>query len=53
LIKEAEKLAINFGYKKLAVISGVGVRGYYKKLGYRLEGAYMCKNLLGNKLTGI
>ncbi|KAK8889980.1 Elongator subunit [Tritrichomonas musculus] len=30
--------------KRLAVISGIGVRGYYKKLGYRLEGSYMVKD---------
>ncbi len=30
---------------KIAVISGVGVRGYYRKLGYQLEGTYMTKKL--------
>jgi len=30
---------------KIVVISGIGVRGYYKKLGYRLEGPYMVKKL--------
>jgi len=29
--------------KKIAVISGVGVRGYYRKLGYRLKHGYMIK----------
>jgi elongator complex protein 3 len=33
------------GYKRLSVISGVGVRGYYKKLGYELQGTYMVKSL--------
>lgn len=28
---------------KLAVISGVGTRHYYRKLGYHLEGPYMVK----------
>ena len=28
---------------KLAVISGVGTRHYYRKLGYELEGPYMVK----------
>ncbi len=46
LIREAEKLAKNAGYKKMAVISGVGVRDYYRKLGYRLEGGYMVKSLI-------
>ena len=41
---EAERLAKKSGYKKIAVISGIGVRGYYRKLGYRLQGTYMVKN---------
>jgi len=49
LMAEAEELARRnakkFGIKKIAVISGVGVREYYRKLGYKLEGNYMCKNL--------
>ncbi|MCK4592001.1 tRNA uridine(34) 5-carboxymethylaminomethyl modification radical SAM/GNAT enzyme Elp3 [Candidatus Parcubacteria bacterium] len=46
LIAEAEKItAEEFGIKKIAVISGVGVRNYYRKLGYRLENEYMVKKL--------
>ena len=45
LLTEAEKIARKQGYKKIAVISGIGVREYYKKNGYRLEGTYMVKNL--------
>ncbi len=45
LMKEAEKLAKKAGYKKLAVISGIGTREYYKKLGYCLKGSYMVKIL--------
>lgn len=30
---------------KMAVISGVGTRQYYRKLGYHLEGPYMVKSL--------
>jgi len=30
---------------KIAAISAVGVRNYYQKLGYRLEGTYMVKHL--------
>lgn len=33
----------NSKIKKIAVISGVGVRGYYRKLGYRKVGTYMVK----------
>jgi len=48
LMKEAEKIVKKeFALKKIAVISGVGVRGYYKKLGYRLKQTYMIK-LLNN-----
>jgi elongator complex protein 3 len=30
---------------KIAVIAGVGVRGYYEKIGYTIEKEYMIKNL--------
>ena len=43
LMKEAEKLTKKHGLNKIAVISGIGVRPYYKKQGYRLEGTYMVK----------
>ncbi|MDP3966455.1 MAG: tRNA uridine(34) 5-carboxymethylaminomethyl modification radical SAM/GNAT enzyme Elp3 [archaeon] len=43
LMSEAERISGENGYKKVAVISGVGVREYYKKLGYKLEGTYMTK----------
>ncbi len=42
LLKEAEDIAFG-NYKKLKVLSGVGVRGYYKRQGYVLEGNYMVK----------
>ncbi len=45
LMQRAEELAKEKGYKKVAVISGVGVREYYSKLGYKLEGNYMVKYL--------
>ena len=46
LIMEAEKIALQeFGVKKIAVISGIGVRDYYRKLGYKLENGYMIKKL--------
>jgi elongator complex protein 3 len=46
LMKKAEKIAKNeFGVKKIAVTSGIGVRPYYQKLGYYLKGTYMIKNL--------
>jgi len=45
LLLTAEKLAKAAGYKKLAVISGVGVRDYYRNQDYRLDGPYMTKQL--------
>jgi elongator complex protein 3 len=43
LMAEAEKIVKKLGIKKIAVISGIGVREYYKKLDYRLEKTYMVK----------
>ncbi|KAJ2840387.1 Elongator subunit [Coemansia sp. 'formosensis'] len=44
LMEEAERIAREeHGSKKLAVISGVGTRHYYRKLGYELDGPYMSK----------
>jgi elongator complex protein 3 len=45
LMEAAEKLVQTRGYEKLAVISAIGTREYYRNLGYRLEGTYMVKNL--------
>ena len=46
LMEEAERIARDeHGSVKLAVISGVGVRSYYSRLGYHLEGPYMVKKL--------
>ncbi len=45
LMAEAERIASEAGYEKIAVIAGVGVRGYYRKLGYRRQGTYMLKTL--------
>ena len=46
LMHEAEKIAKQKKYKKMSVIAGVGVRGYYRKLGYKLENSYMVKSLI-------
>ncbi len=45
LMTRAEKMAAEYGWKKLAVIAGIGVREYYHKRGYHLEGTYMIKKL--------
>ena len=46
LMQESERIALEeFGAKKMLVISAVGTREYYRKLGYTLEGPYMAKQL--------
>lgn len=45
LLKESEKPAKRYGKSKIQVTSGVGVRSYYSKLGYKLAGHYMVKNV--------
>jgi len=45
LLQKAEDIARENGYFRLAVISGVGVRNYYRKFGYTDEGYYLTKTL--------
>ena len=45
LIQKAESIALTQSWDKIAIIAGVGVREYYKKLGYELDGTYMIKSL--------
>ena len=46
LMRAAERIArCEHRSRKMAVISGVGTRHYYRKLGYYLEGPYMVKDL--------
>ncbi|MCD6222506.1 MAG: GNAT family N-acetyltransferase, partial [Thermoplasmata archaeon] len=45
LMEEAENIAIRFKKEKLLVLSGVGAKEYYRKLGYRDNGIYMEKEL--------
>ncbi|MEM3606898.1 MAG: tRNA uridine(34) 5-carboxymethylaminomethyl modification radical SAM/GNAT enzyme Elp3, partial [Candidatus Bathyarchaeia archaeon] len=47
LLFEAEKISLEkFDCKKILVLSGLGVKPYYKRLGYYPEGAYMAKKLI-------
>jgi elongator complex protein 3 len=41
LVEEAKRMAHEAGYGNLAVISAIGTRRYYAKLGFRLHGLYM------------
>lgn len=45
LLAKAEEIAKKEGFEKMCIISGVGVREYYRKFGYELEGPYMVKKL--------
>lgn len=46
LLEHAERMARNEGYDKLSVISGIGVRQYYReKLGYYQDGPYVSTRL--------
>ena len=46
LIKEAERICIeDFDKKKLFVLSGVGVKEYYRKLGFSDDGVYLSKHI--------
>jgi ELP3 family radical SAM enzyme/protein acetyltransferase len=43
LLRKAEEIAFSKNYNMIAIISGVGVREYYRKHGYNLENTYMVK----------
>jgi elongator complex protein 3 len=44
LLAKAEELTVDAGFDKLSVISGIGVRQYYReKLGYTQDGPYVSK----------
>jgi len=45
LMKEAEKIAKKNKCNEIRVISGVGVREYYKRMGYSLKDNYMAKGI--------
>ena len=46
LLEKAEEIALGAEKKKMVIISGIGVREYYKKFRYSLEGRYMVKKLV-------
>ena len=41
LVQTARRLAQAHGYQRLAVISAIGTRRYYQRLGFALDGLYM------------
>ncbi len=49
LLATAEKIARQANYEKMIIISGIGVRSYYRNQGYRLYKTYLVKKLTKNK----
>ncbi len=50
MMAEAERLArVHWGATRIAVTAGVGVRGYYRKIGYSLQDLWMVRNLESNR----
>ncbi|MBI2174092.1 MAG: tRNA uridine(34) 5-carboxymethylaminomethyl modification radical SAM/GNAT enzyme Elp3, partial [Candidatus Omnitrophica bacterium] len=45
LLEEAQRIARQQAFQRLAVISGVGAREYYRRFGFTLEQTYMIKPL--------
>ena len=45
LLAKAEEISKIYYKKKMIIISGIGVREYYRRLGYRSEGPYMVRKL--------
>lgn len=45
LLELAEEIAAGAGYREIAVMSGIGVRPYYRRHGYERSGPYMYKVL--------
>lgn len=53
LLEHAEKITLQKGYLGIAVISGIGVMGYYEKNGYYYQDTFMLKELTNNNLTSM
>jgi elongator complex protein 3 len=45
LLRQAERRAREAGFSRVAVIAALGTRLYYERLGYRLGGTYMLRDL--------
>ncbi|KAH8053773.1 radical SAM domain containing protein [Aureococcus anophagefferens] len=47
LMEDAEAIAAHAGFRKIAVIAGIGTRDYYRRMGYVLvpDGGYLIKDL--------
>jgi elongator complex protein 3 len=45
LLSRAEDIAKTAGFKRVAIMSGIGVRPYYRRQGYERRGPYMVKEM--------
>ena len=45
LLSRAEKTAEDAGYRRVAIMAGIGVRPYYHRQGYERKGPYMIKDI--------
>ena len=45
LLEEAEKISRELNMKKILITSGIGVRDYYRRFGYKRKGVYMGKDI--------
>jgi elongator complex protein 3 len=45
LLARAEEIASRAGFRRIAIMSGIGVRPYYRRQGYERHGPYMIKEL--------
>ena len=51
LLALAEEIATGAGFARLAIMSGIGVRPYYRRMGYERAGPYMVRELRMNPAT--
>ncbi|MFH0967118.1 MAG: GNAT family N-acetyltransferase, partial [Methanobacteriota archaeon] len=45
LLAEAERQAGEAGFSRVAIMAGIGVRPYYRRLGYERSGPYMIRDI--------
>jgi elongator complex protein 3 len=45
MIELSEEISKKEGFNKLAVISAIGTKGYYKKRGFKINPLYMIKSI--------
>ena len=45
LLSRAEEIAKASGFRRMAIMSGIGVRPYYRRQGYERRGPYMVKEM--------